>query len=131
MGSENKMTSSRPYLLRAIYQWIVDNDMTPYLLVDATADNVQVPAEHISNGKIILNVSPSAVVGLDMGNDSVVFNARFSGKAMQVLTPVVAVLAIYSKENGRGMVFTEEEDTPPPSPDDDPKPRQPKLRVVK
>ena len=125
------MTSSRPYLLRAIYQWIVDNEMTPYLLVDATADNVQVPTEHISNGKIILNVSPSAVVGLDMGNDTVVFNARFSGKAMQVHTPVVAVLAIYSKENGRGMVFTEEEDSPPPSPDDDPKPKQPKLRVVK
>jgi len=126
------MTSSRPYLLRAIYQWIVDNEMTPYLLVDATAENVHVPAEHISNGKIILNVSPSAVVGLDMGNDAVVFNARFSGKAMQVTTPVVAILAIYSKENGRGMVFTEEEEpTPPTTPDDDPKPKQPKLRVVK
>ena len=103
------MTSSRPYLLRAIYDGIVDNDMTPYILVDATMEDVQVPSEHVSNGKIILNVSPSAVMSLELADDSVSFNARFSGKAVFINTPVKAVLAIYSKENGRGMVFTEEE----------------------
>lgn len=127
------MTSSRPYLLRAIYDWIVDNNMTPYILVDATMDDVQVPDEHVSNGKIILNVSPGAVMALELADDSVSFNARFSGKPMFINAPVKAVLAIYSKENGRGMVFTEEDDggggdTPDPTPD---KPRQPNLRVVK
>jgi stringent starvation protein B len=130
--NEKKMTSSRPYLLRAIYQWIVDNDMTPYVLVDATIEHVQVPTEHVTNGKIILNISPTAVMGLDVADEAVSFNARFSGKAMNVYVPVNAVLAIYSKENGRGMVFTEEDDggggPPEPGPG---KPRQPNLRVVK
>jgi stringent starvation protein B len=106
--------------------------MTPYILVDATMDHVQVPLEHVTNGKIILNISPTAVVELDVADDFVSFNARFGGKPMVVTVPVKAVLAIYSKENGRGMVFTEEDDGGPgptePSPD---KPRQPNLRVVK
>jgi len=127
------MTSSRPYLLRAIYEWIVDNNMTPYLLVDATADAVQVPTEHVSNGKIILNISPTAVMGLELGDEAVNFNARFSGKPMYINAPIKAVLAIYSKENGRGMVFSEDDDGSPPEPGGGApkKPRQPKLRVVK
>jgi stringent starvation protein B len=132
MNKDIKMTSSRPYLLRAIYEWIVDNNMTPYLLVDATAESVQVPTEHVSNGKIILNISPTAVMGLELGSDSVTFNARFGGKPMHINAPVKAVLAIYSKENGRGMVFSEDDDSGPPEPTGGgPKGSKPKLRVVK
>jgi stringent starvation protein B len=134
MNKDIKMTSSRPYLLRAIYDWIVDNNMTPYLLVDATGDAVQVPVEHVNNGKIILNISPAAVMGLKLGDESVNFNARFSGKPMYINAPIKSVLAIYSKENGRGMVFSEEDDggSPPEPEGGSPKQsRQPKLRVVK
>jgi stringent starvation protein B len=137
MSKDIKMTSSRPYLLRAIYDWIVDNNMTPYLLVDATAEAVQVPTEHINNGKIILNISPAAVMGLDLGAEAVSFNARFSGKPMFVNVPMKAVLAIYSKENGRGMVFTEDNGDGSPEPGGSgPGPgskesKQPSLRVVK
>lgn len=137
MNKDIKMTSSRPYLLRAIYEWIVDNNMTPYLLVDATAENVLVPVEHVSNGKIILNISPSAVVGLELGAETVNFNARFGGKPMHINAPMKAVLAIYSKENGRGMVFSDEDEGPPPenggggNKESRQPSRQPKLRVVK
>ncbi|WP_455211333.1 ClpXP protease specificity-enhancing factor [Kaarinaea lacus] len=139
MNKDIKMTSSRPYLLRAIYDWIVDNNMTPYLLVDAAMEAVQVPTEHISNGKIILNISPVAVMDLDLGTEAVSFNARFSGKPMFVTAPMQAVLAIYSKENGRGMVFTEENDGGSPEPDGSgpgsasgsKESKQPTLRVVK
>lgn len=133
------MTSSRPYLLRAIYDWIVDNGLTPYLLVNATVDNVMVPTEYVSDGKIILNVAPSAVNDLEIENDEVHFNARFSGNPMYVCVPMLATMAIYAKENGRGMVFTDDDDIPPgpdDSGDDSPekskgKSKQPKLRVVK
>lgn len=107
------MTSSRPYLLRGIYQWIVDNGMTPYMLVNTNMENVQVPGEHVSNGKITLNVSPSAVQDLDMGGRDVRFHARFSGKSQFVCAPVHSIMAIYAKENGRGMVFAENDDIPP------------------
>ena len=133
------MTSSRPYLLRAIYDWIVDNDLTPYLLVNANLENVMVPTEYVSDGKIILNVAPAAVNDLEIENDEVHFNARFSGNPMYVSVPMAATMAIYSKENGRGMVFTDDDDVPP-EPDeggeDRPgksknKSKQPNLRVVK
>lgn len=133
------MTSSRPYLLRAIYDWIVDNGLTPYLLVNATVENVMVPTEYVSNGKIILNVAPSAVNDFEIENDEVHFNARFSGNPMYVCVPMLATMAIYAKENGRGMVFTDDDDIPP-GPDDGSedtsdklkgKSKQPNLRVVK
>jgi stringent starvation protein B len=135
------MTSSRPYLLRAIYDWIVDNGFTPYLLVNASVENVIVPTEYVSNGKIILNVAPAAVNDLNIGNDEVHFNARFSGNPMYVSVPMTAAMAIYAKENGRGMVFTDDDDIPP-GPDngsdtEDSKTRvkakskQPRLRVIK
>jgi stringent starvation protein B len=124
------MNSSRPYLMRAIYEWIVDNDMTPYLLVNAEHPHVVVPMEHISNGKIILNVAPEAVQSLDMGGEEVSFNARFSGKPMHVSVPIAAALAIYARENGRGMVFNDDEDTSPDEPSKS-KPSGPQLRVVK
>lgn len=111
------MTSNKPYLIRAIYDWIVDNDQTPYLLVDAEYPGVQVPQEHVQNGKIVLNISPRACRGLHLENDRIVFTARFSGLSVQIFVIPSAVLAIYAKENGRGMEFGPEYgDEPPPPP---------------
>lgn len=132
-----QMTSSRPYLVRAMYQWIADNGMTPHLLVDVSIEGVQVPAEHIQNGKIILNVAPMAITGLVLGDTEITFSARFSGQSMSLYIPVEAVLAVYAKENGQGMMFSEDdgatssadsEDGDDPDPD---KPKRPSLRVVK
>ena len=87
------MTPSQPYLLRAIYDWIVDNEMTPYVLVNAENDDTYIPRDYVENGKIVLNVSPVAVDGLDLGNDYVAFNARFAGKPMEVSFPVTAAVS--------------------------------------
>ncbi|MEJ2361837.1 MAG: ClpXP protease specificity-enhancing factor [Gammaproteobacteria bacterium] len=123
------MTSSQPYLLRAIYEWIVDNSLTPYILVDAGNNDVQVPQQFVENGKIVLNIAPRAVNNLQLNNEQVTFDARFSGQPMQVMLPISAVLAIYAKENGQGMVFNEGDQPPPePEPTD---PDKPKLRLVK
>ncbi len=114
------MTSNRPYLLRAIYDWIVDNDLTPYLLVNAEFPGVEVPQEHVDAGRIVLNISPKASRGLHLENDRIVFTARFSGVPTQIFVNPAAVLAIYAKENGRGMEFGEDYDaqvpTAPPTP---------------
>ncbi|MBU2114548.1 MAG: ClpXP protease specificity-enhancing factor [Gammaproteobacteria bacterium] len=106
------MTPNRPYLLRAFYEWIVDNNGTPYLVVDATFAKVKVPQQFVQNGQIVLNTAPSAVGNLQLGNDAVTFNARFGGQPFALYIPVQAVLAIYARENGAGTVFTldEEED---------------------
>ncbi len=131
-----QMTSSRPYLVRAMYQWIADNGMTPHLLVDVSIEGVQVPAEHIQNGKIILNVAPMAITGLVLGDTEITFSARFSGQSMSLYIPVEAVLAVYAKENGQGMMFSEDDgatssaDSDDEDPDPD-KPKRPSLRVVK
>lgn len=106
------MTSSRPYLVRALYEWIVDNTFTPYLLVNTASAEVLVPRAFIENGRIILNISPDATHSLILGNDSITFNARFSGAAMDVVVPVTNVLAIYAKENGQGMMFENQDDSP-------------------
>jgi len=103
------MISNRPYLLRALHEWILDNGMTPYVVVDAEAPGVQVPGDYVQDGKIVLNISPSALRDLLINNESLSFHARFGGKARQVYAPVSAVLAIYAKEAGNGMVFPEEE----------------------
>ncbi len=111
------MTSNRPYLIRAIYDWIVDNELTPYLLVNAEFPGVEVPQDHVNSGRIVLNISPIACRGLHMENDKILFTARFSGIPTQIFLSPAAVLAIYAKENGRGMEFGEDYDgTPPPSP---------------
>ncbi|MEW5757011.1 MAG: ClpXP protease specificity-enhancing factor [Pseudomonadota bacterium] len=125
------MTSSRPYLVRAIYEWLVDNGMTPYVLVDAEIEGVVVPRQFVENGKIILNVAPAAVQGLQLGNDRIDFSARFGGQAMDVYVPLSAVKAIYARENGTGMVFNDEMDgpNPPATPKDDG--AKPKLKLVK
>jgi stringent starvation protein B len=125
------MTPSQPYLVRAIYEWIVDNALTPYVLVNAEHDATHVPRQYVENGKIVLNLGPIAVNDLDMANDYITFNARFGGKAMDVSFPVASVLAIYAKENGQGMVFNESEgENPPPEPEPD-KPGRPSLKLVK
>jgi len=127
------MTSSRPYLIRAIYQWIADNGLTPHLLVDVSVDGVVVPAEHVQNGKIILNIAPMAISGLVLGDEEVTFSSRFSGKPQGLCVPVEAVLAVYAKENGQGMMFNDEPGTttPPDTPKSDTDKSKPSLRVVK
>ncbi|HKJ09972.1 MAG TPA: ClpXP protease specificity-enhancing factor [Gammaproteobacteria bacterium] len=126
------MTPSRPYLIRAIHEWILDNDLTPYLLVNAEVAGVHVPQQFVEGGRIVLNISPQAVQGLSLGNEDVAFKARFSGAPMDVHAPVYAVLAIYAKENGRGMIFTEEDGLPPPEhPTPTKPPGRPSLKVVK
>jgi len=134
------MTSSRPYLVRAIHEWILDNDLTPHIVVNADAEGVRVPSEYVKDGQISLNVSAAAVNGLSMDNDWIVFDARFGGKSFQVNVPTGAVLAIFAKENGAGMSFGEDEhqDDPPPGPGGDDKLKsgeksktQPALRIVK
>lgn len=114
------MTSNKPYFIRALYDWIVDNNLTPYLLVNANAPDVEVPVEHVSGGRIVLNISPVACRGLHIENDRIVFTARFSGQVTQIFVSPAAVLAIYAQENGRGMEFGEEYDNaatqPAPAP---------------
>ncbi len=124
------MNSSRPYIIRAIYEWIVDNGCTPHLLVDVDIEGVDVPQAYVSDGQIVLNISPTAVVGLDMGNETVAFNGRFGGVATDITVPVSAILGIYARENGQGMVFdtAEEPDVPPDPPAGK---GRPSLKVVK
>jgi len=120
----------RPYFLRALYEWIVDSELTPYLMVAADSSAVQVPAEYVSDGKIVLNVSPQAVRELELGTDLVTFSGRFGGRPFPVRVPLASVLAIYAKETGEGMVFEPEypegDDPEPPGP-----PPAGHLKVVK
>ncbi|URX64532.1 ClpXP protease specificity-enhancing factor [Luteibacter anthropi] len=144
------MTSNRPYLLRAIYDWISDNGLTPYVLVDAGQPGVRVPSHVVKNGQVVLNLAMRAVANLDLGNDRISFQARFSGVSQSIVIPVGAVLALYAQENGQGMMFPADEseaespsleavdnDAPEaPVPevggdDDRPKRGAPHLRVVK
>lgn len=99
------MKPSRPYLVRALNEWLLDCDLTPYVLVDATQDYVTVPQQFVEDGRIVLNLSPSAIRGLHIDDQGVSFNARFSGQPMDVYVPMCAVLAIYSSETGEGMAF--------------------------
>ncbi|MFI0399735.1 MAG: ClpXP protease specificity-enhancing factor [Thiolinea sp.] len=103
------MTPKRPYLLRAFYEWIVDNNMTPYITVDATAEEVSVPRQHVKDGRIVLNISPTAVRDFVMDNDAVSFSARFSGAAFYVYCPIYSVLAVYSRETQEGASFPPDE----------------------
>lgn len=102
------MTPKRPYLLRALYEWIVDNNLTPHLVVDATIVGTVVPQNFVSEGQIVLNISPSAVQGLQLADHEVRFNARFGGQPMQVIVPMTAALAVYARENGAGTMFEAE-----------------------
>ena len=102
------MTSQRPYLLRAIHEWISDNGMTPHLLVDANASGVHVPPGTAKDGKVVLNIAERAVQQLSLGNEFITFGARFGGVAHEVFVPVAAVLAIYSRETGQGMALPDD-----------------------
>ncbi|MBK6349881.1 MAG: ClpXP protease specificity-enhancing factor [Steroidobacteraceae bacterium] len=129
------MKARRPYLLRAIHEWISDSLCTPHLVVDANATGVEVPRQYVKDGKIVLNVSLSATANLRLGNEEVSFSGRFGGTSMSVRVPIIAVLAIYARETGQGMIFAEDDaDSPsqsstggtasaPGSPDDDPGPK--------
>lgn len=146
MAPERLLKPCRPHLLRAYYEWLLENDLTPHLVVDATQDGVEVPLEHVRDGQIVLNVGPSAVGQLSLGNNDIVFSARFGGVPRRVVVPLAAALAIYARENGAGTVF---EDEPyyealregkvaleGDNPDDDPEPpkpgkKAPFLKVVK
>jgi stringent starvation protein B len=140
------MSSNRPYLLRAIYDWISDNNLTPYVLVDAGYEGVRVPPQVIKNGQVVLNLAMRAVANLDLGNEWISFQARFSGVSQAIHIPVQAVLALYAQENGQGMMFpaddspeapstsaapSDEAPTPPDDGGDKPKRGAPHLRVVK
>ncbi len=102
------MTSTQPYLLRAFYEWIVDNELTPQIVVNAEMDNVDVPLEFVNEGKIVLNISMTATQGLEMTNEWLSFSARFSGKPTSVYLPMASILAIYARENGQGITFQAE-----------------------
>ncbi len=102
------MTPTRPYFLRAVYEWIVDNDCTPFLSVNADYPQVEVPTEYVEDGQIILNAAPSAIVDLQMDNNFVQFSAKFNGVARNISVPVATIIGIYAKENGQGMVFPDE-----------------------
>jgi stringent starvation protein B len=127
------VTSTRPYLIRAFYEWIVDNDLTPHLVINAEMDNVTVPHQHVEDGQIVLNISPNAIQDISLENDWVAFDARFGGSNFHVSLPPSAVLGIYARENGHGMLFQEDETAPEPPDDPAPEgtPKKPALKVVK
>jgi len=125
------MSSNRPYLLRAMYDWIADNGMTPYILVDAAAPDVNVPRSAVKDGRVVLNVAARAVAQLELGKERVSFTARFSGVSQLVDVPMGAILAIYAQENGQGMMFPAEGQAPPPTTPESAVKKGPHLRVVK
>jgi stringent starvation protein B len=127
------MTSSKPYLIRALYEWILDNDFTPFITIDATNDEVVLPGAFVTDGKMILNVAPQATHNLRIGNDALECKARFGGVSHDLFIPIAAILAIFAEENNQGMIFSKEkpqtEDTPLSKPQ--PKKARPKLAVIK
>ena len=139
------MTSSRPYIIRALYEWILENKCTPYVLVNAFDEGVEVPQEYVKDGEIILNISPSAIQSLSIHDSAIEFQGRFGGIPKQVFAPIQAIMGIYAKENGQGMMFDlEKDDSEPPDPDgpgdspqspnEDPRDsgvKRPPLRLVK
>ena len=134
------MTSSRPYMVRALYEWIVDNDFTPHIVVNAQASGALVPQQYVNkDGQIVLNIAPRAVAALELGNKAVSFNARFGGIPTDIYVPCHAIMGIYARENGQGMMFDAEpqpDPEPDPTPDEKPKrttgsEKRPSLRVVK
>jgi stringent starvation protein B len=114
--------SRRPYLLRAMHEWISDSDCTPHIVVDASMKGVDVPRQYVRDGKIVLNLSWNATGQLSMGSDEICFNGRFGGASMTVRIPIDAVLAVYARETGQGMIFADDESGPAPQP---PEPTQP------
>ncbi|NNM60290.1 MAG: ClpXP protease specificity-enhancing factor [Legionellales bacterium] len=106
--NSEKLTSSKPYLLRGLYDWIVDNMLTPYILVNSEITGVRVPRQYVKDGQIVLNISPNATSHFEMNNSKLQFRAGFGGTLFDVLLPIKAVQAIYARENGQGMTFSNE-----------------------
>ncbi len=127
------MTSNRPYLVKAIYEWIMDNNVTPHIVINAMDESVMVPQQYVDEGKIILNINPSAVQELVIDDECIMFSARFGGKPYNIYAPMRAIIGIYAAENGEGMAFEIEDSPPPKDPEKNtPPPRKkPTLRVVK
>ncbi len=128
---DGSMTSTKPYLVRAIYEWILDNQMTPHLLVDARYPGTKVPTDFVDDGQIVLNIAPTAVQALVMGNEWIQFNARFGGSAREIQIPSAAVVGIFCRENHQGMIFPPSEpdaQTAAPTAEDTPAPTLPKRR---
>ena len=132
MGSSQEgITSNRPYLLRALYEWITDNGLTPHVLVDAEVSGVDVPDHAIQKGKVVLNIAAGATEQLLLDNEMICFRARFSGKPFQISVPMDAVIAIYARENGQGMMFAKDDSPQPPVDGSDAPPSRSHLKVVK
>ena len=131
----SEMTSNRPYLIRAIHEWICDNGLTTHLAVNAGYPGVEVPQDFVQDGQIVLNIAPRAVTNFVAGNEEIAFSARFGGVPMSIRVPINAVVAIFARENGQGMAFDPVEPPPeptPPQPDkDEPKGKGSHLKVVK
>ena len=125
------MNSNRPYLLRGLHEWILDNELSPHILVNANAAGVQVPTQYVKDGKIVLNVSPESIRGLNLGNDEIRFSARFGGNPYDISVPVRAVLAIYAKENGKGMIFPVKEQQEDTDLESSKPVKKPYLKVIK
>ena len=124
------MNSSVPYLIKAMKEWIQDNGFTPYLVISADSTNVEVPMEHVKDGKIVLNISPSAVRDFYAGEHGLGFSGRFSGVAREIFSPLDAVDGIFAKENGRGMWFSDQPEPNPSGPNEGGA-IKPKLKLVK
>jgi stringent starvation protein B len=124
------MNSSKPYILRALHQWITDNDCTPLILVSSKSQDIQIPSGIEEEGKVVLNVSYGATKNLEITAEGVFFDARFSGVSQNIYVPTPSILAIYARENGQGMMFGEADDEPPetPKPTDKTVSQQPKLK---
>ena len=126
------MTSSKPYLVRALYEWILDNETTPYILVDTGNERVVIPPGIANDGKVVLNLAPQAIQTLEMTNEHITFSARFNGVAEDIYCPMTALMAIYARENGEGMMFPPEEaDADGEDETDVTKPSGPTLKVIK
>ena len=126
------MTPNKPYILRALYEWIADNNMVPHITVDATRENLKIPQQFVKDGQIVLNISTTAAHNLQMTNTAITFGARFSGTPMQVYIPIGAVSAIYARETGEGMMFdTYDGDDSDDGGNNNPPDDKPKLTIVK
>ena len=134
MAEEPQLSSRRPYLLRAMHEWMTDNGQTPHFVVDASVEGVAVPRQYVRDGKIVLNASYTATDGLMIKNDWVSFGARFDGSPFEVRLPLLAVIGIYARETGQGMIFSDEEAAAEPKaaakPQAGEEPRRPRLTLI-
>lgn len=125
------MNSNKPYLLRALHEWILDNGLTPHIIVDIQGEGVDVPQQAIQDGKLVLNIAPRATRNLELGNDSISFEARFAGAPYPIYLPIDAVMAIYARENGQGMMFARDKESAESEPPTSSRSSGPSLKLIK